>query len=86
MNKIMNRFMIDCDTSAHYCDKAQYNELSLRERLRHNIHLFMCKICKEHSAQNTKLTHLLKRAKLIRMPKTDKVVLKTKVQEEIGNN
>jgi hypothetical protein len=85
MNKLLMLLMIDCNKSAQYCDKAQYNEASTKERFRLKMHLMICKFCKAHSAQNAKLTHAINDAKLTTMPKTDKAILKTKLQKEISN-
>jgi hypothetical protein len=86
MNKLLMLLMIDCNKSGQYCDKAQYNEASTKERFRLKMHLVICKLCKGKSAQNTKLTQAIKDAKLTTMPKADKAILKTKLQKEIGNH
>ncbi len=84
MMKLLRKLMIDCDTSAHYCDKIQYNEATFKERLHYKMHVLVCKICKSHSALNTKLTAACNRANLITMPAKDKEVLKAKIDKEIG--
>lgn len=83
--KLLQKLMIDCDTSAHYCDKIQYNEASLKERLHYKMHVFICKICKSHTVLNTKLTEACNRANLVTMPQTAKDALKAKMDKEIGS-
>ena len=84
MMKLLRKLMIDCDTSSHYCDKIQYNEASAKERLHYKMHVFICKICKSHSALNTKLTTACNRANLHTMPAKDKDSLRTKMDKEIS--
>jgi cytochrome c-type biogenesis protein CcmH/NrfF len=86
MEKLLMLLMIDCNKSAQYCDKAQYNEASTKERFRLNIHLIICKLCKGKSVENTKLTRAINEAKLTTMSKADKEILKTKLQKEISNH
>jgi len=43
---------LTCDEATAICDKSQYNEASLREKIKLNIHLFLCKKCGLYSKQN----------------------------------
>ncbi len=56
--------MISCEKAAKICDKAQYKEASLGERIKLKFHLFICKTCAKHSKDNTKLTSLCNQARL----------------------
>nr|WP_116770921.1 hypothetical protein [Maribacter litoralis] len=56
--------MISCEKAAKICDKAQYKEASLWERIKLKFHLFICKTCAKHSKDNTKLTSLCNQARL----------------------
>ncbi|MGV6845943.1 MAG: hypothetical protein ACWA42_07445 [Lutibacter sp.] len=47
---------ISCDEASKICDKNQYKEASLIEKIKLNIHLFLCKNCKLYSKQNKVLT------------------------------
>jgi hypothetical protein len=43
---------LTCDEATAICDKSQYNEASLWEKIKLNIHLFLCKKCGLYSKQN----------------------------------
>lgn len=83
MMKLLRKFMIDCETSAHYCDKLQYNEATAKERFHYKMHVLVCKICKAHSLRNTKLSQACSRANLNTMPKQDKELLKAKLNQQM---
>ncbi|EDM44205.1 glycine dehydrogenase [unidentified eubacterium SCB49] len=83
--KLLKKLFIDCETSALYCDKAQYNEATSMEKFQLKLHIVICKICRSHSIKNTKLTKACNKANLAKMPETDKAALKSKLEKEIGN-
>ncbi len=45
-----------CDEANQVCDKAQYKEASLLEKIKLNLHLLYCKTCRGYSKNNAKLT------------------------------
>jgi len=47
---------ISCDEATKICDKNQYGEASLWDKIKLNFHLFLCKKCGLYSKQNTVLT------------------------------
>lgn len=55
---------ISCDKANHVCDKTQYKEASLWEMIKLNIHLIYCRVCREYTKSNTKLTNKLKESKV----------------------
>ncbi len=84
---MFKKLFITCDEATMICDKSQYNEASLFEKIQINIHFLRCKICKLYTKQNTKLTGLF-RMKSVNckketncMSKTDKEVLKKQLEE-----
>lgn len=46
------KFMINCDEATAICDKNQYGEASLADKVRLNFHLVVCKYCKAYTKQN----------------------------------
>jgi hypothetical protein len=50
---------IKCDEANITCDKSQYNEASLLEKIKLNIHLIWCAACRKYSRNNAKLTKLV---------------------------
>ena len=55
-----NKIIIPCDEANHVCDKSQYNEATLWEKLKLNIHLIYCNACRKYTKNNIKLTKTLK--------------------------
>jgi len=51
---------ISCKKATEICDKAQYNEASLFEKIQLNFHLASCKKCATYSSQNNMLTRMIK--------------------------
>ncbi len=73
---------IDCSETAQNCDKAQYKEASLYEKMKIHLHIFFCKPCKKYTKQNIKLTELIKKSNLKTCSEDEKKVWK----EEIKNH
>jgi len=51
---------ISCDEATTICDKNQYGEATLLEKLKLNLHFVKCKICFKYTKQNMSLTKLYK--------------------------
>lgn len=73
------KVFIKCDEANHNCDKTQYKEASLWEKIKLNIHLIYCAACRKYSARNTKLTQVLSKSK----PKTLDPEQKEKMKEAL---
>lgn len=50
------KFNMSCDEATTICDKSQYDEATLMEKIKLNIHVFLCKKCGLYSKQNSILT------------------------------
>lgn len=48
--------LIKCDEACLICDKAQYKEAILKDKLRLILHLISCKYCRSYVRNNKKLT------------------------------
>lgn len=59
-----NKIFIACDEANHVCDKSQYNESTFWERVKLNIHLIYCKACRNYTANNIKLTKMMKKSNI----------------------
>lgn len=77
------KFFLKCEEAVHVCDKGQYKEASFFEKLLLNLHNLMCKLCRKHSKQNTKLTETIKSADLKTLPKTEKNRIHELILKEI---
>lgn len=52
---------LTCNEATTICDKNQYGEATLWEKIRLNFHLVLCKKCGLYSKQNTILTKCYKK-------------------------
>ena len=46
------KFNMNCDEATTICDKNQYGEASLIEKIQLTFHLFFCKYCRAYTRQN----------------------------------
>ena len=75
--------LIACEEANHYCDKGQYKESSLMEKIKLNIHLIFCRACQKYSANNGKLTKLIKKEKIESFDKNEKSEMEKIFQQQI---
>lgn len=74
---------LNCNEAGHVCDKAQYKEAGLWEKLWMKLHHFICSLCRKHAVRNTKLTELIKDADLKTLSSEEKERLKKRLQREL---
>lgn len=72
MKKRIKSLFISCEDSVQCCDKAQYNEASLWEKMRIHIHIAFCKPCRDYTSKNVKLTKMIKKANIKTCTKKEK--------------
>ena len=84
------KFMISCDEATTICDKNQYGEASLSEKISLNIHLIICKYCKQYTKQNGLMSQIF--GKYLapcdgseKLSKEAKVELEKNLQKELEN-
>lgn len=75
--------MISCEQAATICDKKQYKEASLLERLSLIFHIFLCKTCLKHTTRNSHLTTLCEKANLHVLSEKEKERMKEELQNQI---
>lgn len=73
--------MISCEKAAKICNKVQYKEASLFEKINLHIHLLICKTCPSFSKKNTKFTSLCEKAKLQSLSELEKSEMKQKLED-----
>lgn len=84
---MFKKLNITCDEATTICDKSQYNEASLFEKIQLNWHIFRCKICVLYVKQNRRMTNLFKmkstdcKNETNCMSQEDKEVLKKQLKE-----
>jgi hypothetical protein len=76
---------ISCDQAAETCDKAQYKEASLWQKLLMKMHHIVCRICRIQSKKNGKLTKVIQKADLKTLPSEEKALIKAKLREEMNH-
>ena len=83
------KFFITCDEATTICDKNQYKEASLYDKLRLNIHLLWCKHCSKYTKQNTLMTRIFGKhtspCQEQKMPEDAKLELERKLEKELNN-
>lgn len=85
MSKIKSLFF-SCSESEKCCDKAQYDEASLMEKMKIHIHIFFCQPCREYTRKNNKLSELVKQANLKACTEKQKQAWKEKIEKEKPSN
>ena len=80
-----NKIIIPCDEANHVCDKTQYKEATLWEKIKLNIHLIYCKACRKYTKRNTQLTNLVTKDP-IKMDTSAKQNLKSAFEHELAKH
>lgn len=81
MSKI--KIVIPCDEANHVCDKTQYKNATLWEKIKLNIHLLYCRACRDYTKNNTKLTKAIQKSKVECLDKASKVKMKKTLDNAI---
>ena len=80
---------LSCDEATKICDKNQYGEAGLWEKIKLNIHIFLCKKCGLYSKQNRILTQCYKKHRIVVnkgksiLNKEEKMHLNKEIREKI---
>ena len=80
-----NKIFIPCEEANHVCDKSQYKEATLWEKIKLNIHLIYCRACRKYTAKNTKLTKLMSN-KPVTMDSSSKEELMSAFEKELAKH
>ncbi len=83
------KIKISCDEATQICDKSQYGEATIWEKIKLNIHLVLCHHCKTYTKQNTLITKIIGKylnssEKSKQLSTEEKAALKTNLQEKIS--
>ncbi len=80
------RFLfITCEEAKHICDKSQYGEATLWEKIKLNIRLSWCKITRAYTKRNSTLTKSLKSSKVECLKLQEQQELREKFESQLGN-
>ena len=78
------KLFVNCKEAGHMCDRTQYDEATIREKLLLRFHILFCRACRKHSARNFKLTKLMRRAGLHTVDPNRKQVMRDLIEEELS--
>lgn len=81
MSKKKNTLLVSCEEAKHICDKMQYGEATLLERLKLRFRIMWCRATKTYSKKNSDLTQLCKKAKIKTLDQEKKVAMKRKIDD-----
>ena len=80
---MLKSLFINCDQATTICDKSQYGEATLYEKIKLKIHFLRCRICALYTKQNTMMTKIcnqnLKETKKVALTDKEKTTLKEKL-------
>ncbi|MDT0556911.1 hypothetical protein [Patiriisocius hiemis] len=79
------KFFIKYEEATQICDKTQYNEASIWEKIKLNIRMLYCSATRKYSARNAKLTSAIKKSKVKTMPQDQKAAMKERLAKELAN-
>ena len=79
----MGFFIITCKEANHVCDKHQYKEASITEKIKLKLHLGSCSNCRKHSANNKKLSTLLNNIQIHFLSSEEKESIKQSFEKEL---
>lgn len=77
------KLMLKCDEANHVCDKSQYKNASLWEKIKLNLHLIYCRACRKYTKNNAKLTNTIKKANIECLDKKCKEKMKKDLDKAI---
>jgi len=82
------KFVINCDEATAICDKSQYGEATIYDKIRLSYHLLVCKYCKTYSKQNNLMSqlfgkHLSPCDGSEKLTEEEKLELEKKLQKEL---
>ena len=81
---IMSKLFLKCEEANHICDKSQYREASLIEKIKLTIHLLYCRVCRKYTKSNAKLTECIKQSELNVLEESVKKSMKSDFNKELA--
>ncbi len=84
---MFKKLKITCDEATTICDKSQYGEATVFQKIQLNFHFLVCKICSMYTKQNNEMSKVYKmkardcKEKKQCMSSEEKETLKRQLQE-----
>ncbi len=77
------KFTLNCEEANHFCDKNQYRDATFWEKVKLNVHLIYCAVCRKYTANNMRLTRLFNKSNLQSFPQAQKEILRERMRREM---
>ena len=77
------KILVPCEEANHVCDKSQYKEASLWEKIKLSLHLIYCKACRKYTKNNKRLSHSIKTSKVECLDKKCKDAMKKELEKAL---
>jgi hypothetical protein len=74
--------MLSCEQAQVICNKKQYREASIIEKVQLMVHVLVCKACFKSSRKNNQLTQMIRKADLHAFSEAEKDGMKERLQEQ----
>ena len=74
---------ISCEEAQHICDKSQYGESTLWEKIKLNLRYFWCSFTKSYVKRNKKLTKAIKISNVQSLQLTERELLIEKFDQQL---
>ncbi|WP_103863653.1 hypothetical protein [Aquimarina sp. I32.4] len=82
--KTTKKLFVSCEEAQSICDKNQYGEASIFEKIKLNIRLLYCKVTRAYSQKNAKLTKTMNASNIQTISPSEKEAMKKKIQKELS--
>lgn len=79
-------FIISKEEAFHICDKSQYSESTLWERIKLTFRYLWCRTTRLYVNRNKKLTETLKSSKLECLEYSERQLIEDRLNEELKNH
>lgn len=79
----MSKLFLKCEEATHVCDKSQYHEASILEKIKLTIHLLYCGACRKYSRYNSKLTKSIEKSHVTCLEESVKKEMKKDFEKEL---
>lgn len=76
---------ISCDEAYHICDKAQYGEASLWEKIKLNLRYVWCQFTQGYVKRNKKLTHAFKVSNIHTLHPSERELMNGRFNQQLKN-
>ena len=80
-----NLLFISCEEAFEICDKSQYNEATLWEKIKLNIRYTWCQFARAYVKKNKKLTKAIKASNIQCLNQNERQALQEQLDSQLKN-